>query len=236
MSEQPLISVIIPVYNRAAEALACLVRLEQQRYKHIEVIVVDDGSTDGFAQMLAGRTWVFPFQFRRLEKNSGAPTARNEGFRLSSGTFVLFLDADVELNPDALERMVTALQNHPEHAFAYVDFYFGWKFFKTGIYDFGRLKRMNFIHTSSLIRRETFPGFDESLKKFQDWDLWLTMGERGKTGFWIPETLMRVKTGGIMSRWMPKFFHRLPWGMIGWMPEEIRRYRVAEAIIRKKHP
>ncbi len=235
MQEQPLVSVIIPVYNHAEKAIACLSSLEKQSYKRCEVIMVDDGSTDGVAQKIAGKVWTFPFQFHRLDKNSGAPVARNAGFGLSKGPLVIFLDADIELNPDALEKLVAALAAHPEHAFAYSDFCFGWKHFKTGAYDFARLQQMNFIHTSALIRREAFPGFDETLKKFQDWDVWLTMGEQGKTGIWIPEMLLRVKTGGTMSRWMPKFFHRIPWEKIGWMPKEIRNYRTAEAVIRKKH-
>lgn len=67
---------------------------------------------------------------------------------------------------------------------------------------------MPFIHTTSLLRRNDFPGFDENIKRLQDWDLWLTMLEQGRTGVWLPEYLFMVKTGGTMSKWIPKFFIR----------------------------
>ena len=95
---------------------------------------------------------------------------------------------------------------------------------------------MPYIMTTSLIRAKDFPGFDESLKKFQDWDLWLTMLEQNKTGVWVPEILFSVaprKSG--MSSWLPSFVHKIPWPIFGWMPREVRRYREAEQIIREKY-
>ncbi|MFA6429004.1 MAG: glycosyltransferase [Patescibacteria group bacterium] len=233
---RPLVSIVIPVYNHAKELVACLESLERQTYRHLEIIAVDDGSTDNVSERLLGRTWRFPFTFTRFETNQGAPSARNEGFRRAKGEYVLFLDADVTLREDAIDRAMRALLLHPEAAFAYSAFRFGGKLFRSFPFSHDRLKRGNFIHTSSILRRTSFPGFDETLKKFQDWDLWLTIAERGGVGIEIPEVLMRMpqrKTG--YSRWLPAFFHRIPWQSIGWMPEEIKRYRAAEAIIREKH-
>jgi hypothetical protein len=87
-----------------------------------------------------------------------------------------------------------------------------------------------------LIRRTDFSGFDESLTKFQDWDLWLTMAEQGKKGVWINRELYRIeprKQG--LSRWLPRIAYMIPWQKLGYQPKEVGRYREAEAIVRQKH-
>ncbi len=218
-------SIIIPVHNHTVELAACLASLKRQTFQDFEIIIVDDGSDVPIAGANA-----------RFEKNRGAPAARNEGFRHARGKFVMFLDADAILIPRALERLRAALDEHPETAFAYSAFDYGWKRFASRPFDARALKKQNYIHTSALIRREWFFGFDETLKKFQDWDLWLTIAERGGVGAFVPECLMRFATRrGGMSRWLPSFVHRLPWPIFGWMPKELARYRAAENIIRKKH-
>jgi glycosyltransferase involved in cell wall biosynthesis len=227
------ISVIIPCYNHAPTVGRCLESVFAQTHRDLEVIVVDDGSTDDLASALA------PFKGRLTlirQENRGGPAARNRGFAASTGEFVLFCDADIVWEKDAFERMAAALETHPEAAYAYGSFRFGWKTFRLWPFDAERLKRHNYIHTGSLIRREAFPGFDESLKRFQDWDLWLTMLERGLTGVWVPRLLCRVITlrGGISS-WLPSFVYRLPWKRLGWAPKRLRAYEAAAAIIRKKH-
>jgi len=54
-----------------------------------------------------------------------------------------------------------------------------------------KLKKFNYIDVTSLLRREDFPRFDESLKKFQDWDLWLSIAQKGKTGICVPKVLYK---------------------------------------------
>ncbi len=229
------ISVVIPCYNHASTIVRCLESVFAQTHRSLEVIVVDDGSTDALDAVLA------PFLDRiKLvrQENMGGPAARNRGFLESTGEHVLFCDADAILRADAFQKMSDALDAHPEAAYAYASFQFGWKTFPLGPFDPVRLKNHNYIHTGSLIRREKFPGFDESLKRFQDWDLWLTMLERGDIGVWVPEVLVHVQVssarGGI-SNWLPKFVYRLPWKRLGWTPRRIAAYEEAAAIIRKKH-
>ena len=129
---------------------------------------------------------------------------------------MIFLDADAVLTPDTLRQLSEALDAHVEAAYAFCDFTFGWKRFKTGPFDAERLKRRNMIHTGALIRREAFPGFDESIKRFQDWDLWLTMLGQGRTGVHVPGLVMhmRVERKGISS-WMPRAWYCAPWR---WLP------------------
>lgn len=227
------LSVIIPCYNHASSIGRCLESVFAQTYADVEIVVVDDGSTDD----LDGALKKYQGRFRLVrQENRGGPSARNRGFRESSGELVLFCDADIVWKKDAFARMAEALERHPEAAYAYGSMRFGWKLFRLWPFDAARLKRHNYIPTGSLIRRGKFPGFDESLKRFQDWDLWLTMLERGDVGVWVPHVLSRVavKRGGISS-WLPKLVYRFPWTRLGWKPERVKRYEQAADVIRKKH-
>ena len=89
---------------------------------------------------------------------------------------------------------------------------------------------MPYIHTTSLIRKKDFPGFDENIKRLQDWDLWLTMLEQGKRGIWIPKYLFTVHPGGTMSKWMPKIFVRY-----FKRNKKVHSYLDAVEIVKKKH-
>ncbi len=233
-----MISVIIPVWNHASDAIDCLKALDRQTERDFEVILVDDGSTDDLQARLNVVSVSFPLHLLRFDQNRGAPAARNEGFRHARGDLLLFLDADAMLEPQTLAVMKKALMDHPDVAFAYSSFMFGWKKFAARAFDVEALKQGNYIHTSAMLRREVFPGFDESLKRFQDWDLWLTIVERGGRGFAIKETLMRVRVDQhrkTISRWVPAFLFRLPWPLFGYTPLLIKQYREAEAIVKAKH-
>jgi glycosyltransferase involved in cell wall biosynthesis len=232
---RPLISIVVPCWNHGAELLQCLASLEVQTYSPFEVIVVDDASTDDTQIKIRSIHPRYPLHVIRLENNSGAPTARNVGALDAKGEYLLFLDADVELRPHALEVMVNAIEKSGTQ-FAYSSFRFGWKLFKGFPFDAELLKRMPYIHTSALIKREVFPRFDESLKKFQDWDLWLTISEKGGKGVWIPEVLFTVKTRKQgMSQWLPSLFHVVPWHWVGYMPRELKKYRYWERVVKEKH-
>lgn len=230
------ISVVIPCYNHAKDLRRTLESLVKQTRQVKEIVVVDDFSNDdpeSVVKLFEGR---LPISFLRLRHNHGAPYARNEGSRLTSAPYIIFLDADAELVPDALESFATTLDQHPECDFAYSSFWWGKKRFPGRPFDTEALKSRNYITTSTLIRRSAFPGFDETLKKFQDWDLWLTMASSGSKGVWIDRELFRItprKEG--MSRWLPKIAHRIPWSLLGFTPREIAKYREAETVIRKKH-
>ncbi|MFA6428032.1 MAG: glycosyltransferase family A protein [Candidatus Buchananbacteria bacterium] len=220
------ISIIIPVYNQANEIISCLTSIQQQTFKDFEVIVVDDGSTDNLALVLA------PYQTKiKLIKqiNQGAPAARNAGFALSQGKYLLFCDADVVLQPTMLEKMFKILESQPELAYVYSAYKFGWKMYRGWPYSVEKLKKINVAHTTSLIRRLAFPGWDEKIKRLQDWDLWLTIMERGGQGYWLPEVLFSVKTGGTMSSWLPSFLYRF-----SWLPP-VKRFRAAVEVIKQKH-
>ncbi len=106
--ERP-VSLIIPNYNGGAVIRQCLEAAFASQYKNFEVIVADDGSTDGSLAVIER----FPCRLVRLERRSGAGAARNRGAEAATGDILFFTDADCFLRPDALARAVTMMQSHP---------------------------------------------------------------------------------------------------------------------------
>lgn len=229
-----MISIIIPIYNHADKISKCLDSILRQTYKEIEVIAVNDGSTDNISAVIEKYKIIYKQAgynlFYLSQKNQGAPTARNAGFKISKGDYLFFCDADSVLQPDTLEKMLKTLEANPSKSFAYSSFLWGKKLFKAGSYDENKLKQMPYIHTMALIRKLDFPGWDESIKKFQDWDLWLTMLANGKKGIWIDEILFTISPGGVISSWLPSFAYKL-------FPflKQVKKYNEAMKVIKEKH-
>jgi glycosyltransferase involved in cell wall biosynthesis len=226
-----MISIIIPVYNQAAKLRVCLLSISQQDYTDYEVIIVDDGSSDQPVQIFEACQHLFsqPLQFVS-QSNQGANAARNHGRSLAHGQYLLFCDADAELIPTALSQFYQALQAHPEASYVYSNFYYGFKLFHPGSFSADRLRQEPFIHTMSLIRATDFPGFDPALKRFQDWDLWLTILAQGHQGHWLDQALFKITPGGTISSWLPSFVYKL----LPWLPA-VKAYHQAESIIKHKH-
>lgn len=110
----PLVSVIIPCYNYGHFLAEAIESVEKQAYPAREILVVDDGSTDT-TQEVAAR---YPEVIYIYQENQGLSAARNTGIRQSKGTYLVFLDADDWLFPNALATNVSCLQQHPQAAFA----------------------------------------------------------------------------------------------------------------------
>ncbi len=232
-SQPPLVSVVIPAYQSARTISQTLDDLLAQSWPRLEIIVVDDGSTDDLTTVM--RPYAERLKFIQ-QSNQGAAAARNVGAAQARGEFLLCVDADCRLDRELMTTMVVALQTHPNIDFVYSNFQFGPKGFRLFEFDERKLKDRNYIHTTSLMRRLAFPGFDPTLKKFQDWDLWLTMVEHGRRGLWIPRQLFRVQQhAGGMSTWLPRFVYRLPLIGQGRGSATIAKYRQAEQSIRIKH-
>ncbi|OIO20145.1 MAG: hypothetical protein CO029_03920 [Candidatus Magasanikbacteria bacterium CG_4_9_14_0_2_um_filter_41_10] len=227
-----MISVIIPVYNRSDVLHQSLISLKAQTYKDIEVILVDDGSTP----LITLDVSLFPFSFQIFrQKNAGAPAARNTGFKHAKGEFVIFWDADVIANSDMLEKMVQALEQHETSSFSYSNVYFGKKKMPAQAFNTVTLQQRNYIHTTSLIRRDAVIVWDESIQKFQDWDFFLSLMEAGKSGVWIDEYLFRFESGGTVSQWLPRIAYHAPFKWLPGIVSKVKKYEDATAIIQKKH-
>jgi len=253
MDGKNLISVIIPVYNQAKELELALASLNNQTYKNIEIIIVDDGSETPPNPPLIGEgnNAFLPLQgggevgvsYIRQE-NAGAPSARNRGLAKAKGDYVIFWDADVVAVPEMLEKLLTVLKHDNYASFAYCDYRFitinfGWlKVYKqivAGSFNEEKLKVNNYIHSTSLIRRADAIKWDESLKRFQDWDLWLTLIHQGKSGVYVPGYLFKIIAKGTMSSWLPRFAYQKPWKYLPGFKKRVKNYDEAKSIIAQKH-
>jgi len=119
-----LVSVIIPTYNRANYIASTIESVIKQNYRPIELIVVDDSSTDSTKSVIAGLKercgddGSITLHYR-FQKRSGAAAARNKAFNTAQGEFVQFIDSDDLLSENKLKNQVAALSNAPDFCVAY---------------------------------------------------------------------------------------------------------------------
>jgi glycosyltransferase involved in cell wall biosynthesis len=182
-TSQPLVSVIIPCYKQAhflGEAIESVLR---QTYPEYEIIVVDDGSPDHTAEVVAQ----YPGVRLISQKNAGVSAARNKGISVSCGEYLSFLDADDRLRPGALEAGVECISKYPESAFVFGQYIYisedGEPLSAPKMpYDGGdiylELLDRNCIEMGAtvLYRRDVFDsvgGFKTNLRAAEDYDLYL---------------------------------------------------------------
>lgn len=111
--ENPIVSVIIPTYNRASFIRETLESVLAQTYQNLDIIVVDDGSTDNTATVLAD--FKNQIRFFQLDQNRGGPHARNLGFRESVGDYIQFLDSDDLLDSRKIEIQMGFIVGSTDH-------------------------------------------------------------------------------------------------------------------------
>ncbi|MFD2743005.1 glycosyltransferase [Sphingobacterium populi] len=106
-------SIIVPIYNVEKYLYRCVDSLQSQIFKDFEVVFINDGSTDGSLIQLKNQLESVSFQYQLIEQsNQGLSAARNVGFTHTSGKFILFLDSDDYLQPDALSYLFDKLQSY----------------------------------------------------------------------------------------------------------------------------
>lgn len=184
-SSEPLVSIIIPAYNSAAHLSSAIDSALAQTYPNIEVVVVDDGSTDDTAQVLqrfAGMILCVS------QSNAGLSAARNAGILASHGDYLVFLDADDRLLPRMVEQLLPALLDRPGCALAYGGYHQvdadGEKFGESSLErPSGRLFEMLasdglFVVGTAMLRRSALARsglFDPMLPQIEDRDLWIRL-------------------------------------------------------------
>jgi glycosyltransferase involved in cell wall biosynthesis len=119
MASPAVVSVVIPSYNRAHTLPETIESVLAQSWPRIEIIVVDDGSTDGTEAAVAGYRDRITYV---KQKNGGLAAARNAGFAKSTGEYVAWLDSDDLWNPDKTALQVAALEHHPDNVLVASDF------------------------------------------------------------------------------------------------------------------
>jgi glycosyltransferase involved in cell wall biosynthesis len=206
-----LVSVVIPCYNVEADVFACLESVAAQTYDHLEVICVDDGSTDGTVQVIQAAMSMLRLPVRLLEgPNRGAPAARNRGLATASGEYVQFLDADDILQPTKIEHQVELIEEAARLPALVVGAY---RFLRqTGEETFGRgatgdpwrdLIGSSLGNTCSNLWSRTYlqaaGGWDEQARSSQEYDLMFRILQQGAYLRYddVPLTLIQRRTGSI---------------------------------------
>lgn len=210
------ISVVIPTYNRLALLSRCLDSVVQQSHAAVEVIVVDDGSTDGSAEFIASQ---YPNVILIRQQNCGVSVARNRGIQQAKGDWIALLDSDDEWLPNKLARQHALIDSKPNAVLVHTEEI--WirngirvnamkKHQKRGGEIYPHCLPLCCISPSSVImRREALLDlglFDESLPACEDYDLWLRLCSRWPVEF-IEEPLL-IKYGGHEDQLSQQY-----WGM-----------------------
>lgn len=112
MNKKPLISIVIPIYNAEKYLSMCLESILKQSYSELEIICVNDGSTDGSSDLL--RTYANSDKRIKIidKKNEGVSSARNTGIEKACGEYLLFVDADDWIEQDTCEKALAAMHNN----------------------------------------------------------------------------------------------------------------------------
>ncbi len=119
-TDLPLVSVIIPAYNRKAPLLEAMESVARQTYPRLELIVVDDGSTEDIRTPVVALSRQVPFPvFYYRQENSGPGIARRTGLQHARGEYIQYLDSDDEILPHKIERQVEMMLAHPEAVMCY---------------------------------------------------------------------------------------------------------------------
>ena len=194
LEKRPLVSVIMCVFNGEDFLREAIASLAAQTYRRLEIVFVDDGSTDGTAAIATAGPG--PIRYTHQE-NQGLPAARNTGVGLARGDFITFLDADDWWAADKTERQVALLESNPE-----VDIVLGHTR-RTWMTDDAHAvetePELALSLCAGLIRRSVFDRvgtFDQTLRHCDDWDWFMRAREMGLVVATHRETVLHYRRHG----------------------------------------
>ena len=212
MATSPLVSVIIPCYNQGKYLEETVQSVLKSKYRPLEIILVNDGSTDNSLEIAKKLEADYPEIHVINQHNGGVAKARNTGISAASGKYILPLDGDDLISEDYIQQAVDVLENNPEVKVAYCQ---AVKFNESGqkpwkLKPFSRyqLAKDNMIFVAALFRKAdgiAVGGFSEDMKMGrEDWEFWIKMLKNGGevvqlpfVGFFyrLTPTSKRKKTG-----------------------------------------
>ena len=192
---EPLVSVVIPTYNRASLLIRAIESVFSQSYKNFEIIVVDDASTDNTREVVSKFLDDPRVVYIRNEKNMGVSASRNRGIRYGRGEFVAFLDSDDYWLRDKLRKQVEIIMSDDDVGMVYT----GERFIdeegriirdeipKYSGFVYHVLLSKNFISPSStLLRKEVFEKvgfFREDMNYREDYEFFLRVAKNYKIAY-----------------------------------------------------
>ena len=205
----PHVSVLVPLYNHAHEVMRALESVSRSSFDDVELVVLDDGSTDASQDVVirfVESCPELPSLLLAHHGNRGLGAVRNALVSAARGQFVLPLDADNDLYPTAITKLVAALEADPDAFFAYPILEVHAREVPLGLlgyqpWDPERLRYGNYIDALSLLRRDTLlelGGYTEDLRLYgwEDYDLWCRAAAHGLRGVHVPQILARYANVG----------------------------------------
>jgi glycosyltransferase involved in cell wall biosynthesis len=191
------ISVVIPCHNSAPWLLETLASVVNQTLPALEIVLVDDGSTDDTAAIIDDAVAKHPSVMRAALDNRGVAAARNLGISMASGEYIMPLDADDLIAPTMLAECARVLDVDPDTTVVFTDredFGALEGVFAAGAFDVQHLKYFNQLSHCALYRRtlwHSIGGYRTNVTGFDDWDFWLAAALRGARGHHLAQPLFR---------------------------------------------
>jgi glycosyltransferase involved in cell wall biosynthesis len=200
-AKSPLVSVIIPTFNRDNLILRALASLETQSFTNFEVIVCDDGSTDSTEEVVttyARNISRYSLRYIRFS-HCGVARARNIGLSLANARYIALLDSDDTYHPHKLEAQVEEIEQHQDSVFCYT----GYQLMNTslcidpGTFEYNRFISENYLCCASVLMRRSAVvkagGYDHRLHLAEDWDLLIRLSKKGSV-LSIPDPMYEYYT------------------------------------------
>lgn len=224
----PRVSVIIPCYNQGHYLAEALESVRMADASLLEVIIVNDGSTDKFTNDYCRELQLQGYQVV-FQENRGLSGARNTAIRLAKGDFILPLDADNKIRPGYITKSIAVMDNSPLVAVVYGNA----RFFgdsdqvsRPGPFNLQRMMISNVIDACSVIRKTVLEQaglYDESMRSgWEDWELYLRIAFAGYEFHYVDEVLFDYR---VLSSSMSKTLYR-----------DYEKPNAIENYVHKKHP
>jgi glycosyltransferase involved in cell wall biosynthesis len=193
------VSVVIPCYNSSAFLAETIRSVAGQTLSDIEIVFVDDGSSDSTVALIKQTIRGASSISMRLitQPNGGVAAARNKGISEARGRYILPLDADDLIEPTMLKECFALMEADSQIALVYTDREdFGdiQKLWTAGAYDLQRLKYFNQISYCSMFRKSLWAelgGYRLNVSGFDDWDFWIAAALGGFRAAYLPKALLK---------------------------------------------